>query len=133
MNRDDIIRMALEAGFAVDKKDGNYEVFEDDGYYIQTDRVIKFAALVAAAERGRLEPAFKQLEALMQVRETQPNKPCCLAERERIISVAQSRLAHERSALAHSFYRWHAASEWHQARCGAMEDMLAAIRARSNG
>jgi hypothetical protein len=51
-------------------------------------------------------------------------------ERERIISVAQSRLDHERSALAHNLYRWHAASEWHQARCGGMEDMLAAIRAR---
>jgi hypothetical protein len=110
MNREDIIRMAREAGFDVDKKDGTYEVFEDDGYYIQTDRVIKFAALVAAAERDRLEPAFKQLEALMQVRETQPNKPCCLAEREACAQIADAEASIE----------------------GIAQRIAAAIRARGN-
>ena len=130
MTRDDILRMAREAGGCeVDEVDPQCWV---GAIAFETDELERFAALVAAAERDRLEPGLKQLEALMQVRETQPNKPCCLAERERIISVAQSRLDHERSALAHNLYRWHAAGEWHQARCGGMEDMLAAIRARRN-
>lgn len=130
MTRDDILRMAREAHHELVTQDYPGHAGQLDPW---TMRLLeRFAALVAAAERDRLEPAFKQLEALMQVRETQPNKPCCLAERERIISVAQSRLDHERSALAHNLYRWHAASEWHQARCGGMEDMLAAIRARGN-
>jgi len=48
MNRDDIIRMAREAGFRIDPEG---EVLEGDGWHIQTDIVERFAALVAAAER----------------------------------------------------------------------------------
>ena len=48
MNRDDIIRMAREAGWRVDSEG---EVLEGDGWHIQTDIVERFAALVAAAER----------------------------------------------------------------------------------
>ena len=52
MNRDDIIRMAREAGFPVSKwDDGVDEVMDGDNYHIQTDQVIDFANLVAAAER----------------------------------------------------------------------------------
>ena len=47
MSRDDIIRMAREAGFRID---GN-EVTESDGYLIQTELLTDFAELVAAAER----------------------------------------------------------------------------------
>ena len=44
----------------------------------------------AAAERDKWEAKFKQLEALMQVREQQPNKPCCLAEREACAALADA-------------------------------------------
>ena len=48
MNRDDIIRMAREAGWRVDSEG---EILEGDGWHIQTDIVERFAELVAAAER----------------------------------------------------------------------------------
>ena len=48
MTRDDIIRMAKEAGWRVDSEG---EVLEGDGWHIQTDIVEHFAELVAAAER----------------------------------------------------------------------------------
>ena len=52
MTREDIIRMAREAGFPVEKwDDGLDEVMDGDNYHIQTDQVIDFANLVAAAER----------------------------------------------------------------------------------
>jgi len=47
VNRDDVIRMARDAGFRID---GN-EVTESDGYIIQTEMLTDFAQLVAAAER----------------------------------------------------------------------------------
>ena len=83
IDRDDIIRMAREACETTNWKPGlgNEHVVEF---------MARFAALVAAAERDRLEPAFKQLEALMQVRETQPNKPCCLAEREACAKIVET-------------------------------------------
>ena len=52
MTREDIIRMAREAGFPVSKlDDGVDEVMDGDNYHIQTDLIEFFAALVAAAER----------------------------------------------------------------------------------
>ena len=52
MTRDDIIRMAREAGFPVSKWDDRVdEVMDGDNYHIQTDLIECFAALVAAAER----------------------------------------------------------------------------------
>ena len=48
MNRDDIIRMAREAGLYVDE-DG--EILEGDGWHTQTLFIERFANLVAAAER----------------------------------------------------------------------------------
>lgn len=41
-----------------------------------------FAALVAKHERDKYEVQFKKLMQLHEVRESQPNKPCCLVERE---------------------------------------------------
>ena len=71
MNREDIIRMAREAGIA-NSWDLNWQ-----------DKIIeRFAALVASAEREVSEHKFMRLQSLMDIRETQPNKPCCLAERE---------------------------------------------------
>jgi len=43
--------------------------------------VIAFAALVAAQEREAWEHKFARLHQLMDIREIQPNKPCCLAAR----------------------------------------------------
>jgi hypothetical protein len=55
MTREDIIRMAQEAGFPVQKwDDGLDEVMDGDNYHIQTDQVIDFANLVAAAERNKV-------------------------------------------------------------------------------
>ena len=51
MTRDDIIRMAREAGHAVSHIDGEDEVMDGDNYHIQTELIERFAALVAAAER----------------------------------------------------------------------------------
>ena len=51
MTREDIIRMAREAGFKTGPFNGEEEVFEGDGHHIQTDMIADFAALVAAAER----------------------------------------------------------------------------------
>jgi hypothetical protein len=55
MTREDIIRMAAQAGFAISKwDDGVDEVMDGDNYHIQTDQVIDFANLVAAAERNKV-------------------------------------------------------------------------------
>ena len=103
MTRNDIIRMAREACETTNWKPGlgNEHVVE----FME-----RFAALVAAAERDRLEPAFKPWEALMQVRETQPNKPCCLAEREACAQIADAEASIE----------------------GVAQRIAAAIRARGN-
>ena len=55
MTREDIIRMAKEAGFPVQKwDDGVDEVMDGDNYHIQTDQVIDFADLVVSAERNKV-------------------------------------------------------------------------------
>ena len=51
MTREDIIRMAREAGHAVRNIDGEDEVMDGDNYHIQTELIERFAELVAAAER----------------------------------------------------------------------------------
>lgn len=76
MNNDQIIRLAQEAGLPT-----------TIGWL---DSIMRFAAAVAAVERDRLEIRFKKLEALMQIREQQPNKPCCLEEREACAKLAEA-------------------------------------------
>ena len=49
MTRDDIIRMAKEAGFYIDEEAN--EILESDKWHTQTIWVERFAELVAAAER----------------------------------------------------------------------------------
>jgi len=51
MTKDEIIRLAREAGFLILKFDGEDEVMEGDGNCFQTDTVERFAALVAEHER----------------------------------------------------------------------------------
>jgi hypothetical protein len=47
-----------------------------------------FAKLVAQHEREIWERRCERLQSLMDIRETQPNKPCCLAEREACAKIA---------------------------------------------
>jgi hypothetical protein len=55
-----------------------------DGVLFTETELETFVALVAAAERDKYEVGFKKLMRLHEIRESQPNKPCCLAEREAI-------------------------------------------------
>lgn len=73
MDKDDVIRMAREAGWRVDSEG---EILEGDGWHIQTDIVERFAALVAAAEREAIakmieeedEVGFKDLARRIRAR-----------------------------------------------------------------
>ena len=86
MNRDDIIRMAREANILEP-----VDLLESNQWRQDTIRELeRFASLVAAAERDKYEAKFKQLEAIMQEREQQPNKPCCLAEREACAAICDT-------------------------------------------
>ena len=51
MNKEEIIRLAREAGLEILSLDGEDEVGCGNGYHIQTDLIERFAALVAAQER----------------------------------------------------------------------------------
>ena len=59
MNREDIIRMAREAG-AVFPADGSYHRFESE------DNLEAFAALVASAEREAIAQMIEDAPALME-------------------------------------------------------------------
>ena len=58
------------------------KIWEDGhvGWHAQFNA--KFADLIRADERAVWERRVARLQSLMDVRESQPNKPCCLAERE---------------------------------------------------
>ena len=100
-----------------------FELIEANGLNLHGD-IEHFADLVAAHEREAWEHKFARLHQLMDVRETQPNKPCCLAAR-----------ADEREACAAlCFSIW---NEWldtpEEDRYKVLydaEDCAAAIRAR---
>jgi hypothetical protein len=77
MKEEDIIRMAKQAG---GHESANADLY--DCFIMSLDDLERFCHHAAAVERDKWEAKFEQLEALMQVREQQPNKPCCLAERE---------------------------------------------------
>jgi len=62
-------------------KEANGEPAGPGGVDWTWDELEKFAELVAAQERKALEHKFARLQNLMDVREIQPNKPCCLAAR----------------------------------------------------
>jgi len=44
------------------------------------------------AEREVSERKFMRLQSLIDIRETQPNKPCCLAEREACAKVCEEQM-----------------------------------------
>ena len=74
-----IIELAKQAGFFV----ADNEVYSPSNQadHELTEFVKAFADLVAAQEREAWEHKFARLQNLMDIRETQPNKPCCLAAR----------------------------------------------------
>lgn len=53
-----------------------------DGMVGSWEAIEAFADLIRADEREVWERRVARLQSLMDVRESQPNKPCCLAERE---------------------------------------------------
>ena len=85
MDRNDIIRMAKQAG---GREARNPELY--DCFIMSLDDLERLYHHAAAAERDKYEAKFKQLEAIMQAREQQPNKPCCLAEREACAKVCEA-------------------------------------------
>ena len=80
MNRDDIIRMAREAGLYVDE-DG--EILEGDRWHTQTIFIERFANLVAAAEREACAALCDELVLEHPGRADLTAKQCAFAIRER--------------------------------------------------
>jgi len=116
MTNDDVIRMAQEAGFV------EYEL--DDGTTNAFDvRYEAFADLVAESERDKYEVKFKKLMQLHEVRESQPNKPCCLVEREECAKVCDGVAADVFTSLGKAHKPWMEA---------AAKECAEAIRARGN-
>ena len=76
MNRDDIIRMAREAGLYVDE-DG--EILEGDRWHTQTIFIERFAHLVAAAERERIK--WDTIHSC----HPECDKPVCVAIRKAVL------------------------------------------------
>ena len=74
MKNEEIIEMADECGLA--------GYFELDGDSVGQLMVTAFAKLVAEKEREIWARRVVRLQNLMDLREQQPNKPCCIAERE---------------------------------------------------
>ena len=56
--------------------------FRNGFWTVTSEELERFAELVRADEREAWEHKYARLQGLMEIRETQPNKPCCLAERE---------------------------------------------------
>ena len=94
MNREDIIRMAREAGFDYSGAELSWESV------ICTEELEHFAALVASAVREVWERKYARLQSLMDIRATQPNKPCCLAEREACAKVCEDSVEYAGDTLA---------------------------------
>lgn len=125
MNRDEIIRMAVDAGIIPWTKHeyvgGKNFSASDEGLDGDLASLIQFAELVASAEREAWEHRYARLQSLMDVRETQPNKPCCLAEREACAQIAEYKLDNKGLTAPDSPKEW-----WNYA-CQNIRD---AIRAR---
>ncbi len=69
MTREDIIRMAQEAGWRVDSEG---EILDGDNWHIQTDIVERFAALVAAAEREVCAKVCEEQRSIEWVKASMP-------------------------------------------------------------
>jgi hypothetical protein len=112
VNYEEIVRMAKEVGgYVAELPLGSAWLFDDE------TMLERFAALVAAHERDKLEVQFNKMQALYEIREGQPNKPCCLAEREACAKVCEEGINNAED--------WDS-SYWDQ----CCENRAAAIRAR---
>ncbi len=125
MTRDDIIRLARESG-----------IIQPEIVFTHLER---FAALVAVQVEATWQNRYLKLMDLMKAREGQPNKPCCLAEREKFeklideltnksLHAQLNAVAAEREACANvcEILAWNQDSTWK----AATMDCAAAIRAR---
>ena len=79
MNEEDVFSLADKAGLGFVKHADPKDIV----------KFKRFAALIASAEREAWEHKYARLQSLMDIRETQPNKPCCLAEREACAKVCE--------------------------------------------
>ena len=82
MTRDDIIRLTQEAALYL-ATDVHWMPI------IGLEYAEKFAALVAVQVEATWQNRYLKLMDLMKAREGQPNKPCCLAEREACAKVCE--------------------------------------------
>ena len=64
--------------------------FRNGFWTVTSEELERFAELVRADEREEWEHKYARLQSLMEIRETQPNKPCCLAEREACAKVCDA-------------------------------------------
>jgi len=87
MDRDTIIRLAIEAKL-VCHWDGGCASAWVEGHDL-TPYLERFAALVAVQVEATWQNRYLKLMDLMKAREGQPNKPCCLAEREACAKVCE--------------------------------------------
>ena len=63
-----------------------HKVVQENKHYttwtVSTPHLVALVNLAIEQEREVWERRCERLQRLMDIRETQPNKPCCLAERE---------------------------------------------------
>jgi hypothetical protein len=88
MTRDEIIAMAQESVIACP----NDNPF--DFRLITLEQIERFAALVSVQVEATWQNRYLKLMDLMKAREGQPNKPCCLAEREACAKVCDEEGLH---------------------------------------
>ena len=82
MTQDEIIEMAKQAKAIPMHKDFNQLAL------IGNENIEAFAKLAVEKEREIWAQRVVRLQNLMYLREQQPNKPCCIAEREACAKVA---------------------------------------------
>ena len=75
MTQDEIIEMARQAGGYAPQK-------YPEEWRLDANDLERLAKLVVEKEREIWERRVVRLQNLMDLREQQPNKPCCIAERE---------------------------------------------------
>ena len=92
MDRDTIVRLARDAGLLDILEEHHNEYGGGDFDVAQYEELERFAALVAAQVEATWQNRYLRLNDLMQARESQPNKPCCLAEREACAKVCEARV-----------------------------------------
>jgi hypothetical protein len=73
--------------------DALHKVVQENKHYttwtVSTPHLVALVNLAIEQEREVWERRCERLQRLMDIRETQPNKPCCLAEREACAEVCK--------------------------------------------